>query len=62
MIKQPIFTEQEIPQALKESSNRKAPGTDGIPYEFYKSWPQPGADDKENPDIYKMLNILYCVI
>ena len=53
------FTEQEIAQSLKESSNGKAPGTDGIPYEFYKSWPQPEPDDKENPDICKMLNILY---
>ena len=50
-------SEDDIEDALRNTKNGKSPGTDGLTYEFYKSWPRPQNDEeaKENPDIIKIL-------
>jgi len=61
--------EHEIRKAIKASQNGKAPGIDGIPYEFYKIWMKEYEDYKDkkgskNPkkptaDITKILKEVY---
>jgi len=61
--------EYEIRKAIKASQNGKAPGIDGIPYEFYKVWMKEHKDYKDregskNPkrptaDIIKILREVY---
>lgn len=58
--KTPI-TREEIREALKKAENGKAPGKDGIPYEFYKSWKEPDNEyeKKTEPDIIGILQMVY---
>lgn len=50
-----LITDIDLAEALKQSQNGKTPGDDGIPYEFYKSWPKPKEDDTESPDIIQII-------
>jgi ribonuclease HI/exonuclease III len=52
------ITCSEIEEALKSAKQTKAPGFDGIPYEFWKDWAK-HKDELNEPDIVKMLWILY---
>ena len=54
-------TQGEIEDALAAAPNGTTPGIDGIPYEFYKSWKTPETEEEEKtePDIMKMLHIVY---
>lgn len=38
------ITVEEIKNILKNLKSKKAPGLDGIPYEFYKNLPDEGLD------------------
>jgi ribonuclease HI/exonuclease III len=53
---QTTIEKEEIQRALKKASNGKAPGPDGIPYEFYKAWL-----NKYSEDVPDILEILYTV-
>ncbi|KZP03153.1 hypothetical protein FIBSPDRAFT_769381, partial [Athelia psychrophila] len=50
-----LITDHDLEEALRQSQNGKTPGDDGIPYEFYKSWPRPKEDDTESPDVIQLL-------
>jgi len=54
-------TQGEIEDVISIVSNGTTPGIDGIPYEFYKSWKSPETEEEEKtePDIAKMLHIVY---
>ncbi|KAG8932392.1 hypothetical protein FRC01_014236 [Tulasnella sp. 417] len=48
------FNLQDVEDAICRSATGKAPGADGIPYEFYKSWLKrlrESEEDKKPPDI-----------
>jgi len=49
---------KEVDQALRKTSNNKAPGKDGIPYEFYKMWLRSTKKEK-TPDISYILTRVY---
>jgi ribonuclease HI len=51
--------EEEINVALRKSENNKAPGKDGIPYEFYKMWLSKKEEKEEIPDISSILEKIY---
>jgi len=55
------ITKDEIRQALKKGQNGKAPGMDGIPYEFYKSFKEPQTDEEreKEPDFLFMMELLF---
>jgi len=54
-----LTEETEIRNALKKTANNKAPGKDGIPYEFYKMWIKPHRSKERKPDITYILNEVY---
>jgi len=55
------ITKDEVRESLKKSENGKAPGKDGLPYEFYKSWKEPENEQEREiePDILQILTNVY---
>jgi len=50
---------KEVEQALRKTSNNKAPGKDGIPYEFYKMWQKTTKKKEKIPNISYILTRVY---
>ncbi|KAF9455796.1 hypothetical protein BDZ94DRAFT_1315818 [Collybia nuda] len=53
---------EEITEAVKVAPRGTTPGTDGIPYEFYKMWNEPRdeeeSEESEEPDILNILKMM----
>ena len=52
------ITEEEICEAIRKSSNEKAPGLDGIPIEFWKSLDDQYLASKDGPPNKRKCNII----
>lgn len=52
-------TYSELRKSLKACQNSKAPGIDGIPYEFYKKWTEYNDDDDDEINILSILQTVY---
>jgi endonuclease/exonuclease/phosphatase family metal-dependent hydrolase len=58
------FKEKDAEEALRLSKNGAAPGTDGLPYEFYKSFKKPTnlEEAKRKPNVPKIMAAVFSEI